>query len=130
MARHGRFHDALSLPRRAVVGAARRAAQALSPTGARGARSDRRTARAGARLRTAGGAVAARIPRSYRRQHDRDQTPERGAQRRSPRDDRSEEHTSELKSLMRTSYAGFCLKKQKITSITTTSQFTIDILMV
>src|SRR3546814_8053563 len=28
--------------------------------------------------------------------------------------DRSEEHTSELKSLMRISYAVFCLKKQKI----------------
>src|SRR3546814_6965848 len=27
---------------------------------------------------------------------------------------RSEEHTSELQSLMRTSYAGFCLKKKKI----------------
>src|SRR3546814_5777625 len=27
--------------------------------------------------------------------------------------DRSEEHTSELQSLMRTSYAGFCLKKKK-----------------
>src|SRR3546814_6637314 len=29
---------------------------------------------------------------------------------------RSEEHTSELQSLMRISYAVFCLKKQKITS--------------
>src|SRR3546814_7582016 len=28
-------------------------------------------------------------------------------------DDRSEEHTSELQSLMRTSYAVFCLKKQR-----------------
>src|SRR3546814_9586123 len=28
-------------------------------------------------------------------------------------DDRSEEHTSELQSLMRTSYAVFCLKKKK-----------------
>src|SRR3546814_10526644 len=30
---------------------------------------------------------------------------------------RSEEHTSELQSLMRTSYAVFCLKKKKITSL-------------
>src|SRR3546814_3806022 len=30
--------------------------------------------------------------------------------------DRSEEHTSELQSLMRTSYAVFCLKKKKIDS--------------
>src|SRR3546814_7338948 len=29
--------------------------------------------------------------------------------------DRSEEHTSELQSLMRNSYAVFCLKKKKIT---------------
>src|SRR3546814_2107374 len=31
--------------------------------------------------------------------------------------DRSEEHTSELQSLMRISYAVFCLKKKKITPI-------------
>src|SRR3546814_8447759 len=30
-----------------------------------------------------------------------------------PRKDRSEEHTSELQSLMRNSYAVFCLKKKK-----------------
>src|SRR3546814_9550463 len=34
---------------------------------------------------------------------------------------RSEEHTSELQSLMRISYAVFCLKKQKILTPTTTS---------
>src|SRR3546814_3444443 len=33
---------------------------------------------------------------------------------------RSEEHTSELQSLMRISYAVFCLKKKKITHIITT----------
>src|SRR3546814_10868182 len=32
---------------------------------------------------------------------------------------RSEEHTSELQSLMRISYAVFCLKKKKTTNITT-----------
>src|SRR3546814_2071786 len=37
------------------------------------------------------------------------------AVRRSPR---SEEHTSELQSLMRSSYAVFCLKKQKKTKLT------------
>src|SRR3546814_6015835 len=31
------------------------------------------------------------------------------------RQERSEEHTSELQSLMRTSYAVFCLKKKKLT---------------
>src|SRR3546814_8408272 len=34
--------------------------------------------------------------------------------------DRSEEHTSELQSLMRISYAVFCLKKKKITHRTET----------
>src|SRR3546814_5798267 len=33
------------------------------------------------------------------------------------RSDRSEEHTSELQSLMRISYAVFCLKKKKLTHI-------------
>src|SRR3546814_10764418 len=33
---------------------------------------------------------------------------------------RSEEHTSELQSLMRISYAVFCLKKNKTTTIATT----------
>src|SRR3546814_7963805 len=32
---------------------------------------------------------------------------------------RSEEHTSELQSLMRTSYAGFCLKKKNRTTLNT-----------
>src|SRR3546814_5427183 len=32
------------------------------------------------------------------------------------RDLRSEEHTSELQSLMRRSYAGFCWKKKKVTT--------------
>src|SRR3546814_5933959 len=35
------------------------------------------------------------------------------------RKDRSEEHTSELQSLMRTSYAVFCLNKKKTTTDTT-----------
>src|SRR3546814_2367099 len=37
------------------------------------------------------------------------------------RSDRSEEHTSELQSLMRISYAVFCLKKKKTTQTTTKS---------
>src|SRR3546814_8101201 len=55
-----------------------------------------------------------------------------GARRVRPEDDlagcldadlvaRSEEHTSELQSLMRNSYAVFCLKKKKITSHAPTS---------
>src|SRR3546814_2439655 len=39
----------------------------------------------------------------------------RDARRSRPRPGRSEEHTSELQSLMRTSYAVFCLKKKKKT---------------
>src|SRR3546814_19413590 len=38
----------------------------------------------------------------------------RGARARGPRLGRSEEHTSELQSLMRISYAVFCLKKKKM----------------
>src|SRR3546814_9688704 len=38
---------------------------------------------------------------------------ERGELRRGGFEPRSEEHTSELQSLMRTSYAVFCLKKKK-----------------
>src|SRR3546814_1683341 len=57
--------------------------------------------------------------------HGRDRAhafrPHRGgerARRRLPdRIQRSEEHTSELQSLMRISYAVFCLKKKKITHI-------------
>src|SRR3546814_5378075 len=41
-------------------------------------------------------------------------TPVGGFLRRTRIDERSEEHTSELQSLMRTSYAGFCLKKKNI----------------
>src|SRR3546814_7385551 len=37
---------------------------------------------------------------------------------RRPADERSEEHTSELQSLMRTSYAVFCLKKKKTKNTT------------
>src|SRR3546814_8901758 len=37
----------------------------------------------------------------------------RGDRQRAPEDHRSEEHTSELQSLMRNSYAVFCLKKKK-----------------
>src|SRR3546814_5297986 len=37
---------------------------------------------------------------------------------------RSEEHTSELQSLMRISYAVFCLKKNKINKIHDTTQIT------
>src|SRR3546814_7027564 len=39
-------------------------------------------------------------------------------QRQQPGEERSEEHTSELQSLMRISYAVFCLKKKKYKHIT------------
>src|SRR3546814_6974955 len=39
---------------------------------------------------------------------------------------RSEEHTSELQSLMRISYAVFCLKKKKTKTQTTESKYTIQ----
>src|SRR3546814_6471623 len=45
---------------------------------------------------------------------------ERGLERRRDEAERSEEHTSELQSLMRISYAVFCLKKKKKTNKTLT----------
>src|SRR3546814_4667953 len=45
--------------------------------------------------------------------HGRASPPVAARQARAPAHDRSEEHTSELQSLMRNSYAVFCLKKKK-----------------
>src|SRR3546814_8475885 len=69
---------------------------------------DRRTRRRPTRLRLPCAAVelAAPVP------HD--------ARQRTGRRPRSEEHTSELQSLMRISYAVFCLKKKKNTTTTQT----------
>src|SRR3546814_5261097 len=78
-----------------------------SESGARPARHPRR-------------ARAARPPRNAASRDPPRQT------RRAVQDHRSEEHTSELQSLMRISYAVFCLKKKKnrkkITKITTAAQ--------
>src|SRR3546814_3228616 len=49
----------------------------------------------------------------HRRQRRRDGRGHSHPDRHSAGTDRSEEHTSELQSLMRNSYAGFCLKKKK-----------------
>src|SRR3546814_1040234 len=46
--------------------------------------------------------------------HVRCRRPGRSRRERAHANDRSEEHTSELQSLMRTSYAVFCLKKKKV----------------
>src|SRR3546814_1577504 len=59
-----------------------------------------------------------RSHRSERRRQDDDDSLDRGASGARPRSHRgvrrSEEHTSELQSLMRISYAVFCLKKKKL----------------
>src|SRR3546814_2147092 len=74
-----------------------------------------RSRRQHARGRTAGRAAAARCGRAARRH--RTGAPARSARRAVRRDrapaPRSEEHTSELQSLMRISYAVFCLKQKK-----------------
>src|SRR3546814_3414505 len=72
------------------------------------------------RVRGVGGADAARyrvataargaVVRALRTRADRDLVHRATAR---PRQRRSEEHTSELQSLMRISYAVFCLKKKK-----------------
>src|SRR3546814_3317069 len=56
-----------------------------------------------------------RIRSMYAASRDPDRSTARGAASL-----RSEEHTSELQSLMRTSYAVFCLKKKKKSNINTT----------
>src|SRR3546814_4752389 len=57
-------------------------------------------------------ALKADIGRHIRRRRLDDRARLELAQRRSDRIERSEEHTSELQSLMRISYAVFCLKQQ------------------
>src|SRR3546814_4825807 len=71
-------------------------------------RSDRRGRGARGPLARAAGTCAARRGRDAGRSEDH----------RHHRLDRSEEHTSELQSLMRTSYAVFCLKNTNNTAIT------------
>src|SRR3546814_1019449 len=70
-------------------------------------------ARAPAPAPAAFGARAIERHRGECRDDDEDRHHHRltAQQRRDARDQRSEEHTSELQSLMRTSYAVFCLKK-------------------
>src|SRR3546814_2443883 len=67
-----------------------------------------------------GGAAAPRRPR----RHAAAARQRRPAHRRRRDDARSEEHTSELQSLMRISYAVFCLKKKKVIVITIISTIT------
>src|SRR3546814_6235029 len=55
----------------------------------------------------------ARVLRGIGRHRDAGEVLRRRAQHRRAADVRSEEHTSELQSLMRISYAVFCLKKKK-----------------
>src|SRR3546814_5962123 len=52
--------------------------------------------------------------------------PPRPRPRRQGAEDRSEEHTSELQSLMRISYAVFCLKKKKTTINNYYTQYNTD----
>src|SRR3546814_5654130 len=54
-------------------------------------------------------------------------TPPGGKSKRSQQEGRSEEHTSELQSLMRISYAVFCLKKKKEKHRTTKTQHKYNI---
>src|SRR3546814_7268460 len=63
--------------------------------------------------------AAQRPPREHRPPQSFDQAdmqPGRVVEPHDQRPGRSEEHTSELQSLMRISYAVFCLKKKKITN--------------
>src|SRR3546814_4013494 len=70
-------------------------------------------ARRAAAVRQRAGTVRNRGRAARRRHHHRAVPARRPAVRGAARGGRSEEHTSELQSLMRISYAVFCLKKQK-----------------
>src|SRR3546814_4453909 len=78
---------------------------------------DRRGARG-----TRGGAIHHRAGRHLRRPRRGLPPTERTGDR--AEETRSEEHTSELQSLMRISYAVFCLKKKKIQNNRTTKTYT------
>src|SRR3546814_9852557 len=81
-------------------------------------RSDFRSPRSHPALRHPGDERARECPESRRRGRHwplRRRTGLRHARLREGGGDRSEEHTSELQSLMRKSYAVFCLKKKKRT---------------
>src|SRR3546814_10024156 len=64
------------------------------------------------RLLVAGSAVPTSLIRAFRDEYDVTLQPAWGMTETNPAG-RSEEHTSELQSLMRISYAVFCLKKKK-----------------
>src|SRR3546814_4709209 len=64
----------------------------------------------------------ARRARGGRPYQSEGRIPDQSARQSAARTARSEEHTSELQSLMRISYAVFCLKKKK-KNTTTTSQY-------
>src|SRR3546814_8684336 len=65
-------------------------------------------------IRPCGGGVPGGSPRARgRRLHARPHRHQLLGVGEDEREDRSEEHTSELQSLMRNSYAVFCLKKKK-----------------
>src|SRR3546814_9004056 len=75
---------------------------AVPPPGSRTRRSGARSCQARAVAATRAASRQAHLPR--------------GRRDRAPPQRRSEEHTSELQSLMRISYAVFCLKKKKTTT--------------
>src|SRR3546814_6271541 len=87
-----------------------RAAQGAGPVAARDRRAhaDQREHRRKTRWQGAAAAAALAGPRCGRRGDGR------GGSERKRMEGRSEEHTSVLQSLMRISYAVFCLKKKKI----------------
>src|SRR3546814_10319885 len=79
-----------------------------------------RTRSAAAAARTAGRACTAPLARPRGRRRTADPRCDTG----DCRGRRSEEHTSELQSLMRISYAVFCLKKKKNKKLSQTSKCT------
>src|SRR3546814_3169884 len=89
-----------------------RSAQQAVVSDARAARGDRRRHRCRLRARPGADQLCDRGEARTRERTTGDRLDHRGG-------DRSEEHTSELQSLMRISYAVFCLKKKTYSHITT-----------
>src|SRR3546814_10853900 len=78
---------------------------------------------AGSLTRIDTSAARPRFPENHERNFDEPSVqPDRRDHDRSP--ERSEEHTSELQSLMRISYAVFCLKKKKKTILQSRQEHT------
>src|SRR3546814_8072535 len=127
------LHDALPVSKATAGGSRCRAAGsrrccrggATPGTGYRGCRSSGRACTT--RSSASSGATRWRTRHEAQHSPDADDRAARFHRHRVHPHVRSEEHTSELQSLMRISYAVFCLKKKKNNNTTTTIHYTVEL---